>query len=317
MPLSGEHARAPGKLFLSGEYAVLRGAPAIACAVGRHVKVRFLAGAAGEQPEAARWRESARQALRRHGFDTDAADRPLAIDSRALYTAEGTKLGLGSSAAVAVGVTGLLLASSGPVPGVDVQLRVATDLHRARQGPGGSGADIAASLYGGVIAVAGNSVETVRWPDGLHCAVLWTGIGADTGEAIARFRNALDGEARTPAEELSLAAVKVRKAWNRGVDGILTALEDYARAWRALDGAAQIGVYSREHRRLDRLARAANCVYKPSGAGGGDCGLAFAAAPGRLDELCESARRDGFTPLEIELGVAGSRVQGYPHPRLR
>ena len=314
MPFSGEHARAPGKLFLSGEYAVLEGAPAIACAVGRHVNVRYLAGAAGEQPEAARWRESARQALRLHGFDAAGADRPLEIDSRALYTAEGTKLGLGSSAAVAVGITGLLLASSGPVPGVDAQLRVATELHRARQGPGGSGADIAASLYGGVIAVTGNMVETIRWPDGLHCAVLWTGIGADTGKAIARFRNALDGDARTPAEELNLAAEKVRNAWNRGVGGILTALQDYARAWRALDGAAQIGVYSREHRRLDRLARAANCVYKPSGAGGGDCGLAFADAPGRLDALRKSARRDGFTPLEFELGVAGSRVQGRPDP---
>lgn len=311
MPLPGEHARAPGKLFLSGEYAVLQGAPAIACAVGRHVNVRFLAGAAGERPDAARWRGSARQVLRRHGFGAAGADRPLEIDSRALYSAEGTKLGLGSSAAVAVGITSLLLASSGPLPGLDVQLRVATDLHRARRGPGGSGADIAASLHGGVIAVTGNSVDSLRWPDGLQCAVLWTGVGADTGRAIARFRNALNGEARIPAEELNLAAVKVRKAWNRGVEGILTALQDYARAWRALDGAAQIGVYSREHRRLDRLARAANCVYKPSGAGGGDCGLAFAAAPGRLDALRESARRDGFTPLDIDLGVAGSRVQRH------
>ena len=311
MPPPGIQAQVPGKLFLSGEYAVLDGAPAIACAVGRYVELRFLARAAAEEAEAERWRQSARRVLRRHGYDNAPAGRPLEIDSRGLYTSAGTKLGLGSSAAVAVGITSLLLASIGPLPGEAVLSRIATDLHRARQGPGGSGVDIAASLYGGVIAVAGDRVDRLRWPGGLLCAVIWTGRDAETGKAIARYRRALDGEARTAAEELRLAAGNVRQDWNRGADTILAVLRDYASVWRALDSAAKIGIYSRAHRRLDRLARAANCVYKPSGAGGGDCGLAFSVDPGSLDALRESARHDGFTPLELELGVPGSRVLGY------
>lgn len=310
MPRSGGHAQVPGKLFLSGEYAVLRGAPAIACAVDRYVDVRFLADGGAEEPESADWRESARRVLRRHGFDAGPAERPLQIDSRALYTDEGVKLGLGSSAAVAVGITALLLASIGPLPGLAAQSRIATDLHRARQGPGGSGVDVAASLRGGVIAVAGERVDQLRWPDGLLCAVFWTGRDAATGEAIARFRTALDGGALTAADELSLAAAEVRRAWTRGAGAALDALQHYATAWRELDRVAGIGIYSRPHRRLERMALAADCVYKPSGAGGGDCGVAFSADPARLDSLRESARRGGYTPLNLDLGVAGSRVKG-------
>ena len=196
------------------------------------------------------------------------------------------------------------------MPELTAQLRVATDLHRARQGSGGSGVDIAACLYGGAIAVTGNRVDRLGWPNGLHCAVFWTGRPAETGTAIQRFHKALNGEAGTSAEELSRAAVKVRQAWDRGAAAVLAALRDYAAAWRDMDGAASIGIYSRPHRRLARLARDANCVYKPSGAGGGDCGLAFSASPRRLDALRDSARREGFAPLEVELGVAGSRLRG-------
>ena len=306
----GGQARVPGKLFLSGEYAVLRGAPAIACAVDRYVDVRFLNDSGAEEAEAARWRESARQVFRRHGFDADSADSPLRIDSRALYTDDGVKIGLGSSAAVAVGISTLLLASNGPLPGVAMQQRIATELHRARQGSLGSGVDVAASLRGGVIAVEGDRVARLRWPDGLHCAVFWTGRDAETGAAIARFRKALAGEGRAAADKLSLASAKVRQAWNRGVEATLAALREYAAAWRELDGSAGIGIYSRPHRRLDRMARAADCVYKPSGAGGGDCGLAFAADPASLEALGDSARRRGYTRLELGLGVAGCRVTG-------
>ena len=109
MPVSRIRARAPGKLFLSGEYAVLQGAPALACAVGRHVEASFLSGDAVEKAEAARWRQAAGDILRRHDLDPGPARAALEIDSRALHSDGGIKLGFGSSAAVAVAVTGLLL----------------------------------------------------------------------------------------------------------------------------------------------------------------------------------------------------------------
>ena len=310
MPVSGIHARAPGKLFLSGEYAVLLGAPAMACAVGKHVQASFLSGDTAENPEAARWRLAAREILLRHGLDPAPAGRPLEIDSRALYSDGGIKLGFGSSAAVAVAVTGLLLAAQDQdrrSHSVD-RLRIADELHRSIQGPGGSGVDVAASLLGGVIAVEGDRVESIRWPDGLHCEVIFTGRDADTALAIGRFQEALQGGEGAHFRALCAAAEAARQAWNRSPEAFLVAVREYAAAWLELDRSAGLGVFSREHLRLERLARAADCVYKPSGSGGGDCGLAFSTDQGKLLALREAVREAGFPPLAVDLGVEGLRV---------
>ncbi len=309
MPVSGIRARAPGKLFLSGEYAVLQGAPAIACAIGRHVEASFLSGDTTEDAEATRWRQAARGLLLRYGLDPAPAGRPLEIDSRALYSAGGIKFGFGSSAAVAVAVSGLLLAAQDRLARSADRLRIADELHRALQGPGGSGVDVAASLHGGVIAVEGDRVESLRWPEGLHCEVIFTGRDADTAHAIGRFHEALRGGERAAVKELCVAADAVRRAWNRGADRVLAAVQEYAAVWRKLDRSAGLGVFSREHLRLESLARAADCVYKPSGSGGGDCGLAFSTDRGKLDALRGSAREAGFPPLAVDLGVEGLRVR--------
>lgn len=314
MPVSRIRARAPGKLFLSGEYAVLHGAPAMACAVGRHVEASFLSGDAAEDPEAARWRLAAREILLRHGLDPAPAARPLEIDSRALYSAGGIKLGFGSSAAVAVAVSGLLLASQERRSLTADRLRIADELHRAIQGPGGSGVDVAASLHGGVIAVEGDRVESLRWPKGLYCEVIFTGRDADTAHAIGRFHEALDGGEGAAVKELCVAADVVRHAWNRNPEAILAAVQEYAVVWRELDRSAGLGVFSREHRRLASLARAADCVYKPSGSGGGDCGLAFSTDRERLAALRGPARGAGFLPLAVDLGVEGLRVRRQSDP---
>ena len=312
MPVSRIHARAPGKLFLSGEYAVLQGAPAVACAVGRHVEASFLSGNAAEDPEAARWRRAAREVLRRHGLDAAPAGQPVAIDSRALYSDGGIKLGFGSSAAVAVAVTGLLLAAQDRRSPIADRFRIADELHRALQGPGGSGVDVAASLHGGVIAVEDGRVESLHWPRDLYCEVIFTGRDADTVHAIGRFHEALRGGEGAAVRELCVAAGAVRHAWNRNPDAILAAIREYVAAWRELDRSARLGVFSGEHRRLESLARAADCVYKPSGSGGGDCGLAFSTDREKLDALRGPAREAGFLPLAVDLGVEGLRVRRQP-----
>ena len=81
------------------------------------------------------------------------------------------------------------------------------------------------------------------------------------------------------AELRRLAATAVEN-WERGdPHALLRSLADYDDALRALDDGARIGIYTPEHERLAREAQAVNAVYKVSGAGGGDFGLAFADSP--------------------------------------
>ena len=110
-------ARAPGKLFLFGEYAVLGGAPAIVCATERAVRAHLRAEADGYQlvgvppdVEHAAW---ARRVIAAAGADPALADR-LRVDVSALYDDSGAKLGLGSSAASVAAIVAAARAPSSP-----------------------------------------------------------------------------------------------------------------------------------------------------------------------------------------------------------
>jgi phosphomevalonate kinase len=93
-------ARAPGKVVISGAYAVLDGAPAIVSAVSRYAVADSARSAERETPEV-------RAAL---------GDRPAPwFDAGELF-ARGEKLGLGASAAILVAALAALeLEASGPL----------------------------------------------------------------------------------------------------------------------------------------------------------------------------------------------------------
>ena len=55
------------------------------------------------------------------------------------------------------------------------------------------------------------------------------------------------------------------------------------------------GIWSAAHKELLAVAQRAGVVYKPSGAGGGDYGLAFAIERERLAEFGERASAAGYS----------------------
>ena len=128
---------APGKMLLSGSYAVLEGAPALVCAVDRYAVAREASGDAASAEVAAAF----------------GAEAPPSVDVSALSRG-GDKLGLGGSAAAVVAALGYRFASRGEdlgrAPVRDAIFRDARRAHARVQG-GGSGVDIAASVYGGVL----------------------------------------------------------------------------------------------------------------------------------------------------------------------
>ena len=203
---SARRVRVPGKLMLAGEYAVLTGAPAIVACVDRYVSVACepVAGPAGEVAlagfDGGRYAFTVEHGAVRWASPTDAtrlvdavmAEVPpetavrLVVDSSSFHE-DGRKLGLGSSAAVAVALATALSGAANPV---DV-LSQALAAHRAFQGGAGSGADVRAVAHGGTIAqVAGGTataVERLEWPEGLAACAVVTGQSASTVDRVGRF----------------------------------------------------------------------------------------------------------------------------------
>ena len=166
-------ASAPGKLIVTGEYAVLDGAPALVLAVDRRAIARVTTGALGSSPFLL---AVANELANRRGAADPAARAALsiAVDSTAFYDGT-TKLGLGSSAAVTVAATARALAGAGATRGAsfdrDEILVIASAAHAAaqgRRGARGSGADIAAAVHGGVITFTAGHVRRTAWPASRH-----------------------------------------------------------------------------------------------------------------------------------------------------
>ncbi len=302
--------RAPGKAMLFGEYAVLDGAPAIVAAVDRYAVAALAEAVDPPTPFVAHAAEKARERL---AADGRAAPRGTpVVDSTALH-AGGRKLGLGSSAAVTVAAHGAVLHAAGVDLDVEKQrIFAACDAaHRAAQGVAGSGADVAAAVWGGVLlfrrdeGAADQPVSGVAWPASVAITLVDTGVPASTADRVARYR---DAAARRPDEHRALVAkmrVLALSVAGRGVPVELAAL---VAEWNAcLAELARLidrEIVTPAHRRIDERARALGGSAKPSGAGGGDLAVCFTPhdAVGRLRAQLAS---EGFDPLDLHIGAPG------------
>jgi phosphomevalonate kinase len=332
-------ADAPGKLVVSGEYAVLEGAPAIAVAMPVRAGARVAAAAGSELVVAgdARWGFRWRDGL--PGWDTvppggqgrllealaatladdgAALAEPLRIelDTRAFFRADAAgrvrKLGLGSSAALTVALAAALLAYArgGEPASAQAVAALAHRAHRRFQGGAGSGIDVAAAVQGGVVRLDGADGRThaLRWPPGLAWLAVWSGESASTPALLARLAAFRERDAAQWARhraELRSIAARIAADWDAAPPAaLLESLAGYATALRSLDAAAGIGIVTPAHEQIARLAREAGALYKTSGAGGGDFGLAFAASVPALERFAGACRAAGFPTLA---GVADDR----------
>ncbi|HEY5641942.1 MAG TPA: hypothetical protein VIS31_03625 [Woeseiaceae bacterium] len=315
-------ASAPGKVVLSGEYAVLDGAAAVVMAVTRRAAVTIRPGAGDASivrapgftrrpgrfvvmPDGLRWLDGAGDfplldaAFAAAQWDT-ATSLDIELDTRAFIDREtGKKIGLGSSAALMVALITALRASTSILP-------VALSAHRAFQHGAGSGVDIAAACTGGLLEyrMDGASVRALAWPDGLVCRVIWTGVPADTREKLARL---VESRRSASRDELAAAADALATAWRTGSsNAVLAGLPDYVDALQRFDVDHDLGIFDAGHGRLAALARDAGLVYKPAGAGGGDVGVLFASDDAVLDRFVADHR---LAVLACRLDPEGSRLE--------
>jgi phosphomevalonate kinase len=292
--------RAPGKAFVSGEYAMLHGAPGVVVAVDRHARARLETGGSPElSPFLA-------ELVRRR--PAPAGQHPV-VDSSALHDARGVKLGLGGSAAVTVAAAGALLAAEGRPLDHQAEraelLRLCVAAHRAAQGGRGSGGDVAASVYGGVVRVALHDgaveVTPAALPDGFTLKLFRLGGPASTPEMLRQVEALAAAES---ARHAALMEALVRAAEDFGRDPIAS-LRAQLRRLTALGVGAGVEIVPRAGWALAAAAEAVGGAAKPSGAGGGD--LAVALVP--TARVADFVRMAAATPLEVEVDEVGVTVE--------
>ena len=314
-------ARAPGKLFVTGEWAVLRGAPALVAAVDRHASVTVEPGGEGVVVESVAEGSSE--------YSDPLADGPLPggdagavlaalrqrrepvcglrviVDSCAFLVGE-RKLGLGRSAATLVAAAAAL-APDEPPARILARALEANGLFQAGQG---SGADVAAALHGGMVEVRrgadGLAVTSRTLPAGLHLVAGWTGSPAPTTPLLVRFATA---PTPTALADLSAAAVAAADAVARDdAATLLDAVERSAALLIRLGAELDLPLVTPALATLVRTANRVGAAAKPSGAGAGDCGIALATSASQAAAVRAAWQDAGILPLPVQIAERGVTV---------
>jgi len=274
--------RAPGKVLLLGEHAVVYGHPALAAAIPRFVTVE-LTPAAGPRIELpggmavpAEVVDAAADMARDAGFSGGFVAR---VQSEIPLGS-----GLGSSAALGVALARAFKPGCSDDEAAALAMRVERVLHGAP-----SGVDPAACARGGVISfVKGGPIEAVRGSAFL-CVAL-TGIARGTRSTVLPLAERRKSDPRVDPllarlGELSRAG---RSAFERGALAELGARFDDAHA-----GLCELGVSCRELDDLVGLLRHAGALgAKLTGAGGGGAAIGLARDEGHARDL--AAKSGGF-----------------------
>ncbi len=319
--------------MLSGEYAVLQDAPAICAAVDRRAYVS-ISEASGEfhclsttgyrdgqwlfryhEDAGFEWQEpvpgrSTFSLIEEVCKSFDPSQWPaleFVVDSREFTdTPTGLKLGLGSSAAVAVALTAALQRFASQ-DGDDVKSAIAA--HNRFLNGRGSGVDVATSFAGGLILYrrAGADARHIKWPAGLHYRYLWSGRAAATADKLAMLGDVRDAnDTADVIRRLCELAEAMAGAWSSGdAARILRSYPDYLEGLGSFSAAYDLGVFEAGHEDLVRLARQSGIVYKPCGAGGGDIGIVLAACEHDIEMFCDRALDFDFRVLDLGLEDAG------------
>lgn len=341
-------ASAPGKLVLLGEYSVLEGAPALVMAVDRRATVELVPvqseNGSVSAPEI--WPDTESFAVDADGSPlwlnhdprltgamslvscvmrafgasgrSQSTSFHLTIRSDSFFQQSNdsrTKLGLGSSAAVTAALSSVLVARAGRFDMLSTRQSWISELvsvHRMFQHGRGSGLDIAAAIYGGLIRYqlrTSPRVTRLEWPPGLFRLWVWSGRSASTADYLANLevwkKDRPEAYRRHMCCLAEIAEHGVQAACRSDAGALLQSISEGALALQAFGDASRIPIFSPRHQKIGTLVKKAGGIYKPCGAGGGDFGLAVtqeAAIAVRIKAVLQS---EGYAVLEFGIDEAG------------
>jgi len=320
---------APGKLILSGEYAVLCGAPAISIALDRRAEVKIIerndsthmVSTSGyyhgnwryhcDENGNIKWLDDLPYenffALfeciwKRLSFNPRTGLHITLNTNQFFEKISGSKYGLGSSAALAVALSGALLSLKKSSTSV---ISLAHESHNSFQHGVGSGADIITAKQGGVIEFRDmNNFFNLEWPTGLLYKLIWSGKESNTIDKLHKF---LRKEKHKSFNHLKNASQQVLNFWKRNdLVSLLNMLNIYVDALQDFNSHYKIGVFDSGHQELtDMTKNIENIIYKPCGAGGGDIGIVLSNSIERIDNFVKKAEKLGFISLNALIDPQG------------
>jgi phosphomevalonate kinase len=246
---------------------------------------------------------------------------------------EGVKLGLGSSAAVTVAAVASVFHEAGKdieAPAIRLDMwHVCKQAHDAFQAAVGSGADLAACLFGGIVAFRpdGPTIAPWPWPEEAVPVFVWTGRPASTPEMLRGFRGLRHRDPtgfRSLVAEMGAIVETLLPAGPSRAGSLESDAPAYARLVEAVRAYGQVlermgqrlgqEVVLPQARAAARIAEALGGAAKPSGAGAGDMVVAVLPGEGAAEEFRrECGGRDlvlpqlAFAPKGVHQIQTGSR----------
>jgi mevalonate kinase len=271
--------------MLSGEYAVLRGGTAVLIPVPRYLT---LTESQSTDPE--RQSPVIRAALDSPLEETEEFEQEhclpgVSIDHSEFFSKDANgnlvKLGLGSSAAEAVGIIALRFVRAGLdwSENRETIAIYADKVHRKVQGGIGSGADIAVCAYREPISIKRDqdscTVKPIlRSEYDIPLHLVWTGRPADTRQLVRNFDKWLsrvESAAADPLPDLVESSHEIADAWFQSpVDVLFACIDRFCSALQECMDAANIHHRLPIHDKLESWAKKHGGRAKPTGAGGGD-----------------------------------------------
>ena len=293
---------APGKLVLTGAYAVLHGAPAIVVATSRGAYADTSRAALLATPEV-------RAAI---------GDRTAPHADASSMFVGARKLGLGASSAILVASLAAIEADNGASlesPRVRQALFARARTAHAEAQAGGSGIDVAAAVHGGVLRYVLGDPQRAELPPGTKLSVFACGTSARTSELrseIDRLESSNPAAHRSCMNELIAIANDAAHAVASGNRiGFVDALRRTARGLARLGSAAQAPIVPAGFDALEAIAAREEAAFCVSGAGGGDVAVYVGSGLPSATFL-ERAHALGLFPLDLEVDEKGVRIAPPP-----
>ncbi|ASK61573.1 phosphomevalonate kinase [Virgibacillus phasianinus] len=260
----------------------------------------------------------------------------LSINSE-LDDESGIKYGLGSSAAVVTAVIKAVLEKHSINCTPMLLFKLAAIAHVNTQGSG-SGADVAASSFGGMLVytsfqaewlkrayesaasvtkLAGQywpyfSVKRISLPKDIYMLIGWTGNPASTKQYLKKIALLKQQHADLYNHFISHSADAVDLIIN-GIEKdnsemLLKGIFSNRQALSMLGKHADADVETALLKTLADIAEQHGGAGKPSGAGGGDCGVAFLPGKEKMDTVIREWQEAGIKPLTLGLNQCGASV---------